>query len=154
MGPDPKTGRHPNTLAAKVHRTLQHLAREYPVFDDVLLVIQIVDEQIERGQPLLEPFLDRIPLEAAHHARDHIERPCAVDIAGFAIDREGDAHRHDGCLYRLATGQKLFCGQRVQIVKQRLRRRPRLQLRVQQLIVGGYCAIFTLCDFHDRLDLL
>ncbi len=68
------------------------------VVDDAPVVIQVVDEVVERLQALNQAALDARPLGCLDRARNHVERPGAVDVLAFGVDREGDAHLDDGAL--------------------------------------------------------
>ncbi len=70
----------------------QHqLGRHDAVLQDLLIVIDVVQEQIDRLHPLDHPGLDRLPFVRGDHARDHVKGQDAVDRIAFGIDREGDA---------------------------------------------------------------
>ncbi len=58
--------------------------------EDLLLVIEVVEQEIEGGDPLDDPALDMLPFRCREHAWDRVERQDAVDRVGLGIDREGD----------------------------------------------------------------
>jgi hypothetical protein len=90
-----------DALRAEVDRFRQHLLREDLVLDDALVVIEVVDEQVQRLHALLQPKPRLAPLLFRDHSRDHVEGPGAVDRpALLRIDGEGDAHLLDGDLGR------------------------------------------------------
>ena len=72
------------------------------VVDDLLVVVHVVDEHVERPQPLCETTLDTTPLVAGDEPRHDVERPGAVDVLTVRVHGERDAHRED-----LEVGQSL-----------------------------------------------
>ena len=58
---------------------------------DPLLVIDVVQEQIERADPLPHAGLDGPPVRSRQHPGNDVERQDAVDGVAIRIDREGDA---------------------------------------------------------------
>ena len=58
---------------------------------DVLLVIDVVDEAVERAHPLLEAGFELPPLAGRDDARNHIEGDQAFGAGVVTVDREGDA---------------------------------------------------------------
>ena len=48
--------------------------RHEPLADDLARVVDVVDEVVERADPLREAALDRTPFLAAEHARHEVER--------------------------------------------------------------------------------
>ena len=58
-------------------------------------VIDVVDERIERPDPLGQATLDRGPLGRGEHPRDEIERPgsvAALAVAGRHLERDALLH--------------------------------------------------------------
>ena len=102
----PKRGRTPLALEAEVGGVVEQLAGEHPVGDDALVVVEVVDEAVERDEALHQPALDARPLPRLDDAGDDVERPCPVDAAAVVVHGERDAHREDvgGC-GRLASAQ-------------------------------------------------
>jgi hypothetical protein len=54
-------------------------------------VVDIVEQQVERADPLDNPALDLSPFRGREDPRDRVERQDAVDRIALGIDREGDA---------------------------------------------------------------
>ncbi len=70
----------------------QHqLARHDPVGQDFPLVVDVVQEHVQRAHALDDAGLDLLPLGRGDHAGDQVERQDAVDRGGVGIDGEGDA---------------------------------------------------------------
>ncbi len=76
---------------------LQHLrGRDDAGLEDFLVVIDVVQEQVERPDPLAQAGLQRLPFGRRDDARDDVERDQPL-LAGFlAIDGEGDADAVEG----------------------------------------------------------
>ena len=75
---------------------------------DLLLVVDVVDESVQRVDALLEPVGDDVPLTLDDQPRNDVERPLAIDRAAAftGVDGERDAHRPNrnfGC--GLARGE-------------------------------------------------
>ena len=53
-------------------------------------MVDVVDEQVERPDPLLQPALDPVPLVGGDHPRDRVERDDPLDPLVAAVDGERD----------------------------------------------------------------
>ena len=104
----PNFGRTPRHCCAVVGRGRQQLGREHAVGDHPLLVVEVVDEHVERPQPLGQAGADAVPLGARDHPRDDVERPGAVDVLTVGVDGERDPHRED-----VELGDLLALGERL-----------------------------------------
>ncbi len=60
------------------------------VFQDLLVVIEVIEQQVQRGHPLNDAGLDVAPFLGRDQAGDRIERQDPVDRAGLRVDRKGD----------------------------------------------------------------
>ena len=75
-----------------VGRVAQHqFARHDAVLQDLPVVIDVVQEQVQRAHALDDAGFQRAPFLRGDHARDQVERQDAVDRGGVGIDGEGDA---------------------------------------------------------------
>ena len=72
-------------------RLLDVEPRDDLVLEDLLVVVNIVQEQVERHDALGEPGLQMLPLGGGHHPRDRIEGENPLGAAVVVIDIEGDA---------------------------------------------------------------
>jgi hypothetical protein len=63
----------------------------HTIADDFAIVVNIINEQIQRRDALLQPALDRLPFAGFNHARHDVERPDLFGARLMAIHREGDA---------------------------------------------------------------
>ena len=50
-----------------------------PSLQDLLVVVDVVEQQVERRDALHDAALDMPPFGGREHARDHVERQDAVD---------------------------------------------------------------------------
>ncbi len=65
--------------------------RDAPGLEDLLAVIDVVDEGVERAHALLDAGGEAAPLGGREHARDDVERDEAFAPVLAAVDGEGDA---------------------------------------------------------------
>ena len=78
-------------LGAVVGGVQHQLGGHDAVVQDLLAVVKVVQEQVERGNALDDAALDGPPVRGREHARDHVEGQDPVDGGGAGIEREGDA---------------------------------------------------------------
>ena len=64
--------------------------RDDAVLEDLLLVVEVVEEQVERGDALDEPRLEPRPLVRRDDPRDQVEREDAFRALGVVVDGESD----------------------------------------------------------------
>ena len=62
MRPDPQGRIDTDALGAKVHRFGEDLGREDTVFDDLLIVVEVVDEEVQGLHALTQPGIHTLPL--------------------------------------------------------------------------------------------
>ena len=95
-----------------VLRIAQHLlGGDDAGLEDLLVVVDVVDEGIERAHALLESAFERIH-SSRQDARHDVERDQALRAFLLAVDREGDADAVEqriglGALLRQALGRLL-----------------------------------------------
>ena len=119
----PSGGLMPSHVGAEVLRRRDDRGRHQAVLDEFLLVVDVVDEQVERGGALDQARLDLLPFLAGNGARDDVERPGAVDGAVLlVVDRERYAHRLDGQFGRLLAHGDLVAVHLRQITHERAAR--------------------------------
>ena len=107
-------------LAPVVPAALHQLARDDAFGEDSPLVIDVLEEQVDGGQPLREAALERPPLGRGDDARQQVEGKDPLGALLVAVDREGDALRQKG-LVGLGLALAEIRGRRgPQIVEERL----------------------------------
>ena len=77
--------RHESVIAA------DHVLGDAPGLDDLLPVIDVVQESVDRAHPLFDPARQLEPFRSRYDARDDVEGDQAFLGLGPPIDIEGDA---------------------------------------------------------------
>ena len=77
-------------LAAKVLRAEDERGRNPAVAQDSLVVVDVVQEEVERTDPLDQAALDVGPFVLRDDARDQVEREDPLEAFLLAVDREAD----------------------------------------------------------------
>ena len=85
----------------------QQLRRHDTVFDDPLIVVDVINEKVQRGDALLQPAFDHRELGPIDDARHDIERPNFFGPRRVAIDGERDAHVQQSQVRRLLPPDQL-----------------------------------------------
>ena len=151
--PDTVRRRRPDALWPEILRVGQQFGREHLVLDDPLVVVDVVDEQVQRLDPLAQPALDARPLVARDHPRDDVERPGAVDRAAFlGVDGEGDAEVADRQVRGGPPVAHFLLGQRTKVVAEAARHGPYLAGCGEQRVVHAAGGVGLPVDGHvERL---
>ena len=68
-----------DALAAVARGPQDQLGRDRPVAEDQAVVVDVVDEQVQRPDPLLQPALDPVPLVGGDQPGDRVERDDLLD---------------------------------------------------------------------------
>ncbi len=148
VGPDAVRRLAADARRQKIRGRRDDVVGHDAVFDDAPVVVEIVDEVVQRLQPLDQAALDARPLRRLDRARDDVERPRAVDVLAFGVDREGDAHLDDRTLgIGLPLGERAHA-QRRQIVGELGRRRPSRAGRGKQLVEEPAGLVLIPVDAH------
>jgi len=111
------------------------LPRHQAVVDDLARVVDVVDELVQRADPLRQPALDRVPLGGGDDPRDEVERERPVLHRAGAAGVERDALLHEDRVAPLAGGDERLGAELAQRAHERARVRAREPLRVDQLVV-------------------
>ena len=72
------------------------LGRDHPIAEAVLRLVDVQQEQVERGDALDQAVLDDLPLGGGDDARHEVEREDALEAFLLAGDGEGDALADQG----------------------------------------------------------
>jgi hypothetical protein len=121
------------------------------VGDNAPVVVKVVDEMIERREPLNETALDARPLGCFDRARDHVERPRPVDVLAFGVDGKRDPHLGDRAFgVALALGE-LALTERREIAREMRGRGPRLARRREELVEERARLVLSPVDLHAVL---
>ena len=83
-------------LAPVVPAAVDQVARHHAFGEDPPLVVDVLEKQVDRGQPLRQAAIERAPLGGGDDARQQVERKDALGALFVAVDGEGDALRQKG----------------------------------------------------------
>jgi hypothetical protein len=72
------------------------LGRDHLVAQTLLLLVDVEEEEVERGDALDEPVLEQLPLRGGDDARDEVEGEDALEPFLLPVHRERDALVHEG----------------------------------------------------------
>src|SRR5207247_2105764 len=86
VAPDPARWIQSDTFRTKAGRGSDHLLGHDAVPDDPPLVIQVVDETVERLDALGESAFDPVPLRGRHNPGNQIERQRFFEAGAFAVN--------------------------------------------------------------------
>jgi hypothetical protein len=107
------------------------------VSHDLLAVIDVVDEQVQRADPLFEAKLDPCPFGGRHDPRNEVEGKNPLGAGAVAVDVEGDPHVQQRPLGRALAAQQLAVGHRVDQLDQRPGSGSRRAIRIEHLVEEG-----------------
>ena len=109
--------------------------RHDPRLDDLVRVVDVVDERVQRPDPLRQAALDDRPLGAGQHPRHEVQRPGTVTtLAIGARHLERDPLLHEDRVAALAGGAERLRTEAIERGHQRPRVRQRPPTRVEQLV--------------------
>ena len=94
-------------LATEVLGRQHIIRRDDPVLQDPLLVVDVVEEEIQRGDALDEAGLEFFPFGGGDDAGQEVEREDALRALGIAVNVEGDALPQEKGVDRAAFGVQL-----------------------------------------------
>ena len=91
IGIDTARRLHPDHLRQEGVVAADHFRRNAPRLDDLLRVVDVVQEGVDRAHPLFDAARQAVPLCPRNDARDNVKRDQPFFGLGLAIDVEGDA---------------------------------------------------------------
>ncbi len=97
-------------------------------------MIHVVDEEVQRADPLLEALLDPVPFGRRHDPRDEIEGKDALGAGAVAVHVERNSHMQEDALGRLLPPQELAVHHRLDQLEQRPGGRSRLAPILEHLV--------------------
>ena len=118
-------------------RRADDLGGDDAVLDDLLGVVDVVDEQVQRADPLLEAPLDPVPFGGRHDPGDEIEGKDPLGAGAVAVHVERDPHVQQRALGRLLAAQQLAVRHRLDQLDQRPGGRSRLAAGLEHLVEEG-----------------
>ena len=122
-------------LAAIVFGAVDHIHRHHAVLDDLTLVVDIMQEQVERGETLAQAALDRRPFAPGDDARDQVVGEDAFGALRAAVDGESNALVEERQVCRALAAVQFVRRQGEKVLVEALVMLPRLAARSQELIV-------------------
>jgi hypothetical protein len=134
---DPARRLDADHLSHEVPGPEQELARNLPVPHDALLVVDVVQEEVERLHPLDQAALEPVPLGAGNHARDQVEREDPLEPLLLSVDREADPLVHERELDRAPALLELLEAEPAELHGEGTIVRPRRSDRREHLVVEG-----------------
>ena len=136
-----------------IGRVEQHEVRRHePCLDDLLVVIDVVEEDVDRLHPLDAAALDKLPFGAVEDTRDQVEGDQPLGRAAVGIDGEGDAEAAEQLLGGDLLGDERFDRETVEQPGKIGIGGPHLAVRASHLIEksAGWCWRLA----HPRLNCL
>ena len=124
-------------LGDEVLRLLHQLGRDHALGDDPLLAVDVVEEHLQRLQPLHQAALDAAPLVGGDHARHQAHRHDLLRAALIGVDRERHALFDQRQVGQRLAARELVGREAVEQPRRGARVRPRLALGVDELVVGS-----------------
>ena len=114
--------------------TQYQLARNHPVLQNLLLMVDVIDEQIQRADALRQPPFDPVPFVRTDDARNDVEGKDLLRTLRVAVDAEGDPHAKQHALGRQLAPSQFAGFQRVNLTNQQLGPRSWLAVFVDQFV--------------------
>jgi len=78
-------------LLAKMFGRMDVMRRDYTVLNDLLVVVEVVQKQVQRGYPLSQSAFDMSPFPLRNDARNQIEGKDPFRAGIVAIDGKGNS---------------------------------------------------------------
>jgi hypothetical protein len=142
----------PVSLSGEVGSRHDELPGHDPLSQDLLAVVDVLDEGVQRAHALGEPALDDAPLVGGQDARDQVERerPVAAlrTVGGGGV--EGDALLEEDGVAPLARGLKPIAAEPGERGGQRGRLRAWGRRALEELVEeAGRGGVVELCGGRD-----
>ncbi len=137
VGEDLPRRHHAEQLALVLLAREDELRRDDAVGETALVVVHVLEEQVERGDPLDEAVLDRLPLGGGDDARHEVEREDALEPLFFAVHGEGDALVQEREPLQALAALDVLSRERLEDGDERRVVRPGAALGFEQLVVAA-----------------
>ncbi len=138
MAPDAPGRIQPVTLLPVRDRRRDHLGGNRAVLENFLVVVDVVDEGVERVDALLQAAFDAVPFVGRHDARDQVEGKDSFRARRVAVDVERDAELQQQPLGGMLIAQQLAVGERLYDLLHQLKVRPRRTVLLEHLVVKAF----------------
>ena len=117
-------------------RTVDEMAWDDAFLQDAAILVDVLEEHVQRGEPLNQPALDRLPFVRRDDARQQIVGKDALGALVVAVDREGHALMQERAVGILLAVAQIRRRQLEQAAMQRLVRLARLARSIEHLVVA------------------
>src|SRR5262245_44270614 len=97
----------PNTRLPKRFRRKNQIRRNHTIFQDLLLVVNVVDEDVQGMNALAKTTIDDGPFIGSHDSGNDVEGKDTLRTFLIAINVKSDAHAEQGLLGRLLIEPQL-----------------------------------------------
>ena len=124
----------PCELAPEMFSRQDVVRRDDAVLEDALLVVDVVEEEVQRRDALRQPTLQILPLLGRDDARQQVEGENLLRSRRVAIDVERDALPEKGHVHRVPLELELLRRERLEVLAELPVVRPRLTVLVQHLV--------------------
>ena len=102
---------HPEELPLVLLAREDEIRGHDPVLDALLVLVDVGEEEVQRGDALDEAVLEALPLRGGNDAGDEIEREDALEPVFLSVDREGDALAAQGELLEALAPLHVLLGE-------------------------------------------
>src|SRR6202158_3894721 len=110
------------------------LGRREPRLDDLLIMIDVVEEDVDRPDPLEAASLHEVPLGAVEDAGNEVEGNQPLGRAALGIDGKGDAGAREDLSRRVLLGEERLNREIVEKARKRGVSPPNLPVRRPHLV--------------------
>ena len=140
-------------LAPVMLRAVDQIARHEAVVQDPPVVVDVLQEKIERRDALLQACFEPVPFRGRDDARQKIGRDDSFGRLIVAVDREGDALMQERLLARLLPQAEFFGRQFGEAAMQLCVVRPHASVGGEHLVIRASEAIMRVGAFLARLGI-
>ena len=111
------------------------------VLEDLLVVVDIADEGVERVDALLEAAFNAFPFVGRDNARDQVEGKDPLRAGGIPVDVEGDAQLQQQPLGGVLVTEQLAIGQGLNDLLDQFKVRPGGPVRLEHFVVKTFSPV-------------
>ena len=119
-----------------VFRAIDEIARHHAVVQDLAVVVDVLEERVERHDSLLQAALELVPFRPRHDARQQVGRDNLLRRLLVAIHRERDALMQERALAHLLAQFELVHRQGAERVVEIFGVAPRQAVLPEHFVVG------------------
>jgi hypothetical protein len=131
----------PHASLSKRSSGTDQVLRDDPVFDNLLLVVDVVDELVQSVDALFEPLFNPLPFLCLYDARDDIEGEDFFCGCVVSVNIESDAALEQSALGSLLAAQKLSFRKRFDFLLEQSGARAGTSIAEKHLIIEIACIV-------------